>query len=94
VCPDDVRRVDHRQHSGHSGSRVRPVRGVPVVPQPTRQLGPHLRHPEQVEPSRTKRRREPVPRQRRYDDVERISRIAAMRHRIGQPPDDLLELHG
>ena len=93
MCADHVRRIHHRQHPGNPGPRVRAVSGVPLVPEPAHQLGPHLRRPEEVEPTRPERRGEPVPRQRRYDDVERVGRVTAVRRRIGQPADHLLEFH-
>ena len=78
---------------GDARAPVAALRAVAVVAEARHQLGPRgARCAATFQPGLRRPVAEAVARQRRAHDVERVGRVAAVRDRIGERADDLVEL--
>jgi hypothetical protein len=66
---------------------------VALISQPAHELGEAPGDATHVPASVPRRTREPVPRHRRTDHMERVCRVSPMGCRVGERPDNLQELH-
>ncbi len=85
--------VDPAELGGDRRSPVAPLGPVAVVAEPGHQLGPRRRRPCHAPAGRRRFAAEPEAGQRRAHHVEGVGGVAPVGLRIGEGPDDLLELH-
>ena len=91
--PDDPLGRENAQLPGDRRAPVPALSAVPLIPQSSHQLIPAPRDALNIPAPLTRRPGEPEPRNRRNNQVKRITRIPAVRPGVGQRPDDLHELH-
>ena len=86
-------RMMGRLPAADAATPVAALRTPPLVAKPPHQLAEQLRHSLRVVAALGRLVGKAVAGNRRCDDVEGVGRIAAIRGRIGERPDDLVELH-